>query len=160
MIDKEALIKTALLTIEQDILKSENILTTTRNMMSETPGVMQSEVSASRFEMGINASKQSKRLCEKREVLFSLQEFISSAQIVPCSKIVMGSAFTVQDGDNISKYLLLPVGSGQMVDFDGCKYCILTHKSPLAVHLMQKSKGDKVNIEIDEPRTIEIVHVT
>lgn len=159
MIDKEALIKTLITAIQDDIEMGRKILDATKSILIELPGVMQPEVDADRFEMARLAGKQSERLAEKQEVLACLQRYISSAGITSSTFVEIGSVFTIEDGINIDRYLLLPVGSGQTIDFEGYKYCILSPKSPLAVQLLSKKKGDKIKFKTDEERTVVIAHI-
>ncbi len=151
--------KAVLKAIEDDIANSKRLLEATQKMVNDAPGAMQSHSDTSRFQMSILAGRQDEFLFEKQKALRGLQAFVSTIGTSQCSEIKTGSVFTIKDGVDQNHYLLLPFGGGQEVDFEECKYCILTPKSPLTGQLLDKKKGDKVRLTIGGVRTVEIIEL-
>lgn len=152
--DKKQVLKACIEKYEKRITDLEQSFETTKKHVIEAPGSNVSHSDTSKFQQSNLALGIQKRLIEVKLAFSQLRTLSPVAN----DAIFVGALFSLKnlDSGEITNYLLIPEGGGDLFDVDGEEVMSISAGAPLTEAIMGKKKGDRVNFR---DRVLEITEV-
>lgn len=144
--DKKRLIEKLLINLQKKAEESKSSFESARQAAIAAPGAMQSKSDTTKYQMS--------RLAESSLTSYQqIQHCISALKEIDLSKehkvIGIGTVVTVEEDQGKSYYFILPSDCGnQSVDLEGQEVTAITVKAPIAQALLNKKKGDIVDVKV------------
>lgn len=120
----------------------ERQINQTRQAAIEAPSRMQSRHDSSRQELSYQVDQLTKRLSEMRRNI----EILKTFKIPISEEIVVGSLVQLrgEEGKKDLCFLILPGGSGNVIEVNGKKITVISPEAPLSKRLQGKKPNDSV----------------
>jgi len=119
----------------------------TVNEANDAPGAMQSRHDTSGKEASWLAQGIGRRVEELRSRLTALEGLVLDNVT---DNVVLGSVVNLVDMDTYEdvNYVILPAGGGEIMEYAGNEFTIISPDSPISASLLHKKVGEQVKIKL------------